>query len=316
MIFISALAAAIPMFLYMLLLWRLDKYEREPFKFVFTSFLWGAVGAILLSSLASWMLTEGVDLLFRSPAEQSKLLGALVFAPVVEESAKGLFLLFLVRSRIFDNITDGLIYGGAIGLGFGMTENFLYFITYGDTLQSWLFLVFIRTSFSAVMHCVSTASLGTFLAIAKFGKVWTKISAPAMGFFIAVTIHFIWNFTVSFRITLLLGILFIMFAVTAFITVLLLSVYNERKIILKELDEEVKTNLLPEEHLRIVASGERYLKGWIDENIRKDYVKALIRLAFRKMQFRNTIGKDKEFYAGEIELYRSYIRDLLINSQL
>lgn len=314
MIFISALAAAIPMILYMIVLWRLDKYEREPFKYVFASFLWGAAGAIILASLASWILTEGAHLFIRSAAID-RLLGPLVFAPLIEESTKGLFLIFLVRSRVFDNITDGLVYGGAIGLGFGMTENFLYFITYGNSLGSWLLLVFVRTSFSAVMHCISTASLGTFLAVAKFGKGWTKASAPIIGFFIAVTIHFIWNFTVSFRITLLLGVLFIMFAVTAFITVFLMSVYNERRIILKELDEEVKANLLPEGHLSIVASRQRYEKGWIDEAVRKDYVKALIRLAFRKMQFRQTSGKEKEYYAAEIELYRSYIRDLLLNSQ-
>ncbi|MGE5429546.1 MAG: PrsW family intramembrane metalloprotease [Syntrophomonadaceae bacterium] len=315
MFVISALAAALPMIFYMLILWRLDKYEREPFRYVFACFVWGAAGAIVLASLASWGLSEGFHLIFRT-THNFKLLEPLVFAPLVEESTKGLFLIFLVRSKVFDNLTDGLLYGGAIGLGFGMTENFLYFITYGTSLQSWLLLVFVRTSFSAVMHCISTASLGTFLAIAKFGKSWTKVSAPVTGFFIAVTIHFIWNFTVSFRITLLLGILFIMFAVTAFITVFLLSVYNERRIILKELDEEAKANLMPVDHIRIVASKERYAKGWIDESIRKDYVRALIRLAFRKMQFRQTTGKEQEYYAAEIELCRSYIRNLLLNSQL
>ncbi|MCU7495127.1 MAG: PrsW family intramembrane metalloprotease [Ignavibacteria bacterium] len=315
MIVISLLAAAIPMILYMTVLWRLDKYDREPFRYVMASFLWGAVGAILLASLASWLLNEGLKAVLMDASGGERLLGPLVFAPLVEESAKGIFLFFLARSKVFDNITDGLIYGGAIGLGFGMTENFLYFITYGNTLASWVFLVFVRTSFSALMHCISTASLGTFLAIARFGKAWTKVFAPVMGFFVAMTIHFIWNFTVSFRITLLLGILFIMFAVTAFITVFMLSIYNERRIILKELDEEVKASLVPEGHPRIIASKERYQKGWIDEAIRKDYIKALTRLAFRKKQFRQTTGKEQQFYAREVELLRSLIRDLLINSQ-
>ncbi|HEX2865956.1 MAG TPA: PrsW family intramembrane metalloprotease [Ignavibacteriales bacterium] len=314
MMAISALAAAVPMVIYLIILWRMDKYEPEPFKFLMASFLWGAVGAVVLASAFSWMLTEGAHMVFRSQ-DADRLLGALLFAPVIEEASKGLFLLFLVRRPILDNITDGLIYGGAIGLGFGMTENFLYFITYGSTLESWLLLVFIRTSFSAVMHCVSTASLGTFLAAAKFGGKWTKVLAPAAGFFAAVTIHFIWNFTVSFRITLLLGILFIMFAVTTLIAVLLLSIYNERRIILKELSEEVKANLLPEGHLSIIASKKRFSKGWIDESIRKDYVKALTRLAFRKMQYRHTTGSDKEFYAAEIELCRTQIRSLLLQAQ-
>ena len=66
-------------------------------------------------------------------------------APFVEESTKGIFLLILATSKKFDNVTDGLVYGGAIGLGFGMTENLLYFLSYGKTLHELLSLVVIRS---------------------------------------------------------------------------------------------------------------------------------------------------------------------------
>ena len=101
-----------------------------------------------------------------------------VVAPFVEEITKGAFLLFTIRSNKFDNITDGIVYGGAIGLGFGMTENFLYFILYGNTLVNWITIVIIRTLFSAVMHCVATATFGAFLAYSKYKK--TLVKRPAL----------------------------------------------------------------------------------------------------------------------------------------
>ena len=88
--------------------------------------------------------------------------GAIVVAPIVEEITKGLFLLITITNKKFDNITDGIVYGGAIGLGFGMTENFLYFVSYGESISNWIMLVIVRSLFSAVMHCVSTATLGRF----------------------------------------------------------------------------------------------------------------------------------------------------------
>ena len=64
----------------------------------------------------------------------------LMIAPIVEEIAKALFLLYIISKKDFDNITDGLVYGAAIGLGFGMSENIFYFVTYGTTVENWIFL--------------------------------------------------------------------------------------------------------------------------------------------------------------------------------
>jgi len=54
---------------------------------------------------------------------------AVLVAPLVEETTKGIYLFKTAKGFEIDNITDGLVYGGAIGLGFGMTENFFYFLS-------------------------------------------------------------------------------------------------------------------------------------------------------------------------------------------
>ena len=57
LIIFSAFAAIIPMSIYLALIWKFDRYDREPFKLVFTNYLWGALGAIVLAFLGSFLLT-------------------------------------------------------------------------------------------------------------------------------------------------------------------------------------------------------------------------------------------------------------------
>ena len=74
-------------------------------------------------------LVQVVNLVHRST--DLRLPGALPsrqkLAPLIEEPTKAIILFAIVRSRHFDNTTDGFVYGAAAGLGFAMTENFMYF---------------------------------------------------------------------------------------------------------------------------------------------------------------------------------------------
>jgi protease PrsW len=311
-ILFSLIASIFPMVLYLLVLWLADKNEREPFKNVFLNFLWGAVGAIILSIITSILLLKSFSSIIISSTDQ-KVFGTIIIAPFVEEIMKGSFLLLTVRSKNFDNLTDGLVYGGAIGLGFGMTENFLYFVSFGTTIQSWLTVVIIRTLFSAVMHSLATATFGAFLVYSKFITFPRKIFMPIAGLFCAMVIHFVWNITAVFGITIILGFLFLFFSLGIFITVFALSLKEERKIICNELIEEANNNLIPYEHLEIIKRKKQNTFGWIDEKIRNEYLKSLTKLAFRKFQLKNTKDSKKEFYLNEIVLLRNNITKLLSN---
>ncbi|MDP4175200.1 MAG: PrsW family intramembrane metalloprotease [Bacteroidota bacterium] len=310
-IFLSALAAVIPILSYLVLLWALDKYDREPARLIAYNFLWGAIGSVIFASIGSFILEKQIAVVFKANTE---LIGPLLVAPLVEESTKGIFLLFTISRKEFDNITDGLLYGAAVGLGFGMTENFLYFILYGTSVKSWIVLVLVRSMFSAVMHCISSGTLGAFLAISKFGRKSEHFILPAIGLSLAILIHFTWNFTVKETLTILPGVLFIIFVSLVFLTVFLFSIYNEKKVIISELSEETESDLFPKEHIEILVTHRRHQKGWIDEGIRKEYIKTLITLAFRKSQFKKTSGSRQLFYANEVENCRILIKALLSNT--
>ena len=127
-ILLSLLVAFIPALGYTLLVWWLDRYEREPFRLLVVAFFWGAVPAIALAVLLEYRLGNpfaALDTVLLREFGMDSLA-----APVIEELAKGLALLllfFLVRNE-FDNVLDGIVYGAVIGFGFAMTENALYFI--------------------------------------------------------------------------------------------------------------------------------------------------------------------------------------------
>ena len=308
----SLLAAVIPMLTYLLIIWRMDKYEREPFINVFYHFLWGAFGAIIFGIIGNGMLSAPAKYLVNSTA--LVFIQTTVFAPIVEEFSKGIFLLGTVSSKQFDDLTDGLVYGGAIGLGFGMTENFLYYTVFGQSLTDWIILVVIRSGFTAVMHCMSTATFGAFLGIAKFSKPPFRFTLPFIGYFCAVFIHFFWNFSVSFESTYIMAYIGVIVVVILFFIVFSYSLHKEQKMILNELAEEVHNNIIPVEHLKILSSRLRTSKGWINESIRKEYIKSATKLAFRKFQVKHA-GNKGASYLPEVDFYRSRIINLLAASQ-
>lgn len=310
LILASALAAVIPMSCYLFLIWRFDKYDREPFKLVLANYLWGALGAIIFAVIGSLVLSSFASIFISNQAHLGRF-GTIVIAPFVEEITKGFFLLITVANRKFDNITDGIVYGGAIGLGFGMTENFIYFIAYGTTIPDWIAIVIVRTLFTAVMHCVTTATFGAFLGYAKFKSTKAKVIFPFFGLLLAMTIHSAWNFSVSFQSTTALGFLFMFFTILIFILIFYLSVRNEKKIIKNELLDEAINGFIPEKHISILSSSVRDKQGWVDERIRKIYIKAATTLAFRKLQSRNSHGLSKMYYENDVANYRNFIHELL-----
>ncbi len=306
----SLFAAVIPMASYLLLLWWMDKYDREPTLFVLFHFLWGAVGAVILGIGGSLFLNALVET-HSGAASGSSLIQTIIFAPLSEELAKGAFLLYTINSKKIDNITDGLVYGGAIGLGFGMTENFIYFLTYGTSLLSWLQIVFVRSLFSAVMHCISTATFGALIATAKFSSSPIRNVLPFLGLAIAILIHFSWNILVSFENTFFYGFLFMFLLVLFFFYIFKLSLKNEKNIIELELREESMMNLIPETHIKILSSHLRFRSGWVNEDIRIIYSRCAIRLAFSKNQYKKVKDSSKNHYAAEIEKNRETVRSLL-----
>jgi RsiW-degrading membrane proteinase PrsW (M82 family) len=76
------------------------------------------------------------------------------FAPVVEESLKALYMVYLIRSRKVGFMVDAALFGFAVGAGFAFVENILVLQSQPD---AGLFVWVIRGFGTAVMHGGTTA---------------------------------------------------------------------------------------------------------------------------------------------------------------
>lgn len=312
-IFCGSVAAA-PIIAYVAIFWWLDRYEQEPVWLVGLVFLWGAIAAPTIA-IGLETLAYGAD---NAPSAVTMLA---VVAPLVEEPAKAAVLLILVLSLHFDNPTDGVVYGAAAGLGFAMTENYLYFkLAYEyDGLDAMVQLVFLRSATSALMHCCATALFGYVLGLFRHRAGVRKwLLGPVVALLPAVLIHTAFNGgLVSSRLqqtggnlTWVFVMVPIMCVIVAFLTQL--SVRREHQILRVELADEVDSGLIPEAHAEIIPFvRKRWRRNWLVPSVnRQKYLRAVTLLAFRKHQARIT-DADHAKLDRDIERLRERITALL-----
>ncbi len=318
-LFLAGFFSVIPMLFYLVIIWLMDRYDREPFWMVSLNFFWGATGAIIFGIIGSIIMGIGVsEFIFQFANESdagtlNDLAGAVIVAPVVEELTKGIFLLIIAFSRNFDGPVDGAVYGGAIGLGFGMTENFLYFLSFPTDYASLFLLIIIRTMFSAVLHCCTQAVFGAAIGYAKFRGTAAKLTIIPLGLGTAMFMHFMWNLTVSFESTAVIGFVFMILSVIVIFIVFQFGVYHDGKIIMRELNEESELGTIPAEHLKFLPyTSRRFKRGWLQGRInQKDYVKTATKLALRKHQARKLKSSAQIAYLKEVELLRNKLASML-----
>lgn len=310
----SLFFATVPIVGFLVVIWWLDRYDREPIWLVALTFGWGAVGSIILALIGSFILNLPFELALSPEAADG--IGATFIAPLVEEPSKALFLLAIYFSRHFDNTTDGFVYGAAAGLGFAMTENFMYFTSVGSTgdMVAYAGTVVIRTLYSAMMHACASSVVGASLGFVKFRSLPFKLVVPPVGLAVAMGIHALWNGLLTLEgvaeasgmLALLNFLIFPLEFLGLFIT-LQVCLQIEKRTIRRELDEEARLGVLPGSFVPILSS---YLKrgraGWVPKGVSKDdYIVAATTLAFRKHQHRN---KPDPGIAEDIERLRGQLR--------
>lgn len=310
----SAAAAALPILIYLVVIWRLDRYEREPLWLVGLTFLYGAIGAILLGTILSLTVMAAAG-------THDMAFGASIVAPLCEEPAKGLIVLLLLLTRHFDNTTDGLIYGAASGLGFAMTENFLYFLQADQTggIEAWQLVVVLRSLFSALMHCAASASFGAILGRFRYrGGVSQWLIAPLLGLAIAMSMHGAFNSALVYSERsgadhlAFVGLGLIPIAAIVLFTITMVSLGREHRMLAAQLRDEAAQGLIPAAHADILPfHRRRWRRGWLDPRIdKKRYIQCATLLAFRKWQLGLPTGRRVEL-ARELGRLRAEVRAVL-----
>ncbi|MFT6144464.1 MAG: RsiW-degrading membrane proteinase PrsW (M82 family) [Myxococcota bacterium] len=313
---LSVVASVAPMGLFIAVIWWLDRYDREPIWLMALTFLWGAVGSITVALMVSGVATIAV--LVVAPAS-ADLIGAAVIAPLVEEPSKALVLLPLLLSRHFDNTTDGFVYGATAGLGFAMTENFLYFASTGLSGDPtfWMQTVVVRTLYTGVMHASATAVVGACIGFAHFRGPVVLVIGAVIGLAGGIGIHSLWNGLLTLDAVRATGSAGFMVNLVVFpIEVLFVFVmfqfclWTEKRVIHRELLLEASDEgTLPAEHAVILSSWFKrsVSKTWLQTSTpHSAYIRTATTLAMRRHQA--TLLGDRRngaFYRERVRVLRA-----------
>jgi len=116
--------AVIPFVILLGGLWWIDRYEKEPTRLLILALVFGGV----IAPVVAYGIENGLDITtsFSSQLIVPKpQLG--IGTPLAEELVRGaavLIVFLLVRFEV-DDVLDGIVYGGVVGVGFGAAANFV-----------------------------------------------------------------------------------------------------------------------------------------------------------------------------------------------
>ena len=194
---LAFLLSFIPALFCATMVYWLDRYEKEPRILLGMVFGWGAVIAILGAVVAQGFLT-GVMTAAGGSEQAADFAGMAVFAPVTEESLKGIavLLVFLVLRREFDSVLDGIVYAAVVALGFAATEDLFYL--YGEFtekgMDGMLGLFVLRIVMGIWDHPFYTSFIGIGLAMSRLSRsTFVRWTAPLFGWCLALGFHGLHN---------------------------------------------------------------------------------------------------------------------------
>ncbi|MEW6635902.1 MAG: PrsW family intramembrane metalloprotease [Actinomycetota bacterium] len=291
---IGMVMALLPLPLYLALALWIDRYEKEPVWMLAGAFLWGATVAILFSGLTNSISGALVGAAF-GPAAGDVFM-AVVSAPVVEESTKGLalFVLYFWKKDEFDGIVDGILYAAMVALGFATVENFDYygrFFLEGGP-ETALFVFALRGVIGPFAHPLFTSMTGIGLGLARRSNDRrVKLIAPVAGLLAAMLLHALWNASgIPLGLVSFFGA-YLLIMVPAFVGVLVLIFFELRRegsIVRRYLTPELERGLIAPQQYHDLGSVWGRLRSSLTAlgngswRAHSDFTRAATELAFHR----------------------------------
>jgi RsiW-degrading membrane proteinase PrsW (M82 family) len=313
---ISWFVGVIPAFVYLVLLYYADRYEKEPKRLLVTAFFWGAWPACAIGLAVALVFRLPIELWGRDAVEAVRF-G--VLAPVIEELAKGAAVLFIVHRfrHEIDSIHDGIIYGAAVGLGFAMTANMLSYMG-GFLVNGFSELqrkIFVEGFLHGLNHAFYTAFFGAGLAYALFtrnkAKRWAVPLAMLLAAIVANGIHKTILRTATGVSVVNIGLTWL--GALVVFAIMFWSLRQQHVCIEHQLAGEVPdelrlTLLRPDARARVEARA-LLQAGWLGWRSTRHIFQLSAELAFRKAQ--SSAHPDEPELAAEVGRLRSQLAGLI-----
>jgi len=183
--FIALLGGVIPALLW-LTFWLLeDRCEPEPKRYLVLTFVAGAVAvfaALWIEQRAAAYFTGSALLLAWAATEELLKFGAAY--------------LVALRTRVFDEPLDAVVYMITVALGFSAFENVLFLLAplqNGDVIRT-IITGDLRFIGATLLHSLSSATIGIALALAYYKGASAKRMAAFIGVILAIFLHTLFNF--------------------------------------------------------------------------------------------------------------------------
>lgn len=285
---LSTVAMALVLLCY---LW-LDRWEPEPPRLLIMAFLWGASVAVLLSLIFEHVIHQTVF-----GADEPGFTTMAVIAPVVEEAAKGLFLVLMMtghRRHELNTLTDCLVYAGFTAVGFAWLEN-IFYIASAENLPALLATALVRLVVGPFAHPLFTTmtGIGVYFAL-KQRSAAAKAGALLLGYLAAVVMHALWNGSALLGSKTYLSV-YVVWMMPVFALAIILAVMSRRR------EGRIIAGKLP----RMISEGllTPVEASWVGSLPAR---KAAVRTA-RQFGGRPAASAVKQFITQVVEL--AYVRD-------
>ena len=241
--------------IYLLFIRAIDLYEREPLRYVVPVFVWGFAVATTVSLVFNTLFQLTLSSI--TTARTANFFTAVIEAPIVEESTKGLalliifFIALLARRRSglieFSGVMDGIVYGSAVGFGFAIAEDLLYGLEYGPETY------IVRRIFGGFAHASFTSLTGIGIGLIPLvHNRALKVVVPLLGLSGAMLLHATFNFLAT--VFGLVAYLFLFLVILTFIVVIIVWLAIERRTIRQELRDEVSAGTITAQEYAILPS--------------------------------------------------------------
>lgn len=200
--------AILPSIILFIIVWKGDRYEKEPPKLLIKLFLLGAlttISALIIEFLFSYVILRSMN----HQGITFALINNFLVVALAEESGK-----YLVLKRVtwkhpaFNYTFDAVVYAVSVSLGFATLENVIYLI-HGSVSTA-----IGRALFSVPGHFIDALFMGYYYGFARFSDSYgddrskKKYLTQALG--VPVLIHGFYNFCLSteYRIFILVFLVF------------------------------------------------------------------------------------------------------------
>jgi len=179
------LSALFPVVIVILVVYYMDKYEKEPRQLLLANFFLGAIVSIIITTilyvLSDFVYTENENSIL------SQFIKAFLIVALIEEFSKYVIIRFVAQpNKAFNEPFDGITYAVMVSMGFAATENIMYVISGG-------YSVAILRAFTAVpAHATFAILMGYFMGKAKFSI--NKWQLNLLGLLLAILFHGAYDF--------------------------------------------------------------------------------------------------------------------------